>query len=63
NDPSPFHRLFVDPLSRAMFSSNGKDFEFLQQRRSEGIDIHDAVYELALLRFPDEMEALASWHH
>nr|WP_232479353.1 hypothetical protein [Aeromonas salmonicida] len=46
-----------------MFSSNGKDFEFLQQRRAEGVDIHDAVYELALLRFPDEMEALASWHH
>ena len=63
NDTSSFHRLFVDPLSRAMFSSNGKDFEFLQQRRAEGVDIHDAVYELALLRFPDEMEALASWHH
>ena len=62
NDTSSFHRLFVDP-SRAMFSSNGKDFEFLQQRRAEGVDIHDAVYELALLRFPDEMEALASWHH
>lgn len=61
NDSSSFHRLFVDPLSRAMFSSNGKDFEFLQQRRAEGADIHDAVYELALLRFPEEMEVLEAW--
>ena len=61
NDSSSFHRLFVDPLSRAMFSSNGKDFEFLQQRRADGADIHDAVYELALLRFPEEMEVLEAW--
>lgn len=63
NDISSFHRLFVDPLSRAMFSSNGKDFEFLQSRRREGVDIHDAVYELACLRYPDEMEALETWNH
>ncbi|HHQ4545262.1 TPA: type IV secretion system protein TraC [Aeromonas veronii] len=63
NDTSSFHRLFVDPLSRAMFSSNGKDFEFLQMRRAEGVDIHDAVYELACMRYPEEMEALESWTH
>lgn len=61
NDTSSFHRLFVDPLSRAMFSSNGKDFEFLQARRAEGVDIHDAVYELACLRYPAEMETLTAW--
>jgi len=61
NDTSSFHRLFVDPLSRAMFSSNGKDFEYLQARRAAGVDIHDAVYELANLRYPEEMEALEAW--
>lgn len=62
NDTSSFHRLFVDPLSRAMFSSNGRDFEFLQAQRREGVDIHDAVYELAKLRYPEEMEALEAWN-
>ncbi|MGE4687767.1 type IV secretion system protein TraC [Yersinia enterocolitica] len=61
NDTSSFHRLFVDPLSRAMFSSQGKDFEFLQQKRSQGVDIHEAVYELALRNFPEEMQELENW--
>lgn len=63
NDTSSFHRLFVDPLSRAMFSSKGEDFEFLQSRRAAGADIHDAVYELACRNFPAEMEVLESWSH
>lgn len=58
---SSFHRLFVDPLSRAMFSSRGSDFEFIQQKRRQGWDIHDAVYELARRNFPAEMEELESW--
>jgi hypothetical protein len=31
-----WHRLFVDPLSRAMYSSKGPDFEYMQARRQEG---------------------------
>jgi len=58
---SSFHRLFVDPLSRAMFSSRGVDFEFIQEKRAQGWDIHDAVYELAKLNYPDEMEELEAW--
>ncbi|WP_263071033.1 TraC family protein, partial [Enterobacter huaxiensis] len=61
NDTCSFHRLFVDPLSRAMFSSQGKDFEFIQQRRREGVAIHNAVYELAWRNFPEEMEELENW--
>ena len=53
-----WHRLFVDPLSRAMYSSKGADFEFIQARRKEGVDIHDAVYELACRNFPAEMAEL-----
>ena len=61
NDTCSFHRLFVDPLSRAMFSSQGKDFEYIQQRRREGVAIHNAVYELAWRNFPEEMEELENW--
>lgn len=58
---SSFHRLFVDPLSRAMFSSRGVDFEFIQQKRELGWDIHDAVYELAKRNYSEEMEELEAW--
>lgn len=58
NDTCSFHRLFVDPLSRAMFSSKGNDFEFIKQCRAEGMDIHDAVYQLALRNFGPEMQEL-----
>ncbi|SMG59785.1 type IV secretion system protein TraC [Cedecea sp. NFIX57] len=56
-----WHRLFVDPLSRAMYSSSGKDFEYIRQRRAEGASIHDAVYELAHRNFPEEMARLERW--
>ncbi|MCP9269144.1 type IV secretion system protein TraC [Xenorhabdus sp. XENO-1] len=52
---SSWHRLFVDPLSRAMYSSKGEDFEFIQQKQREGVSIHDAVYQLACRNFPHEM--------
>ncbi|WP_339056747.1 type IV secretion system protein TraC [Candidatus Regiella endosymbiont of Tuberolachnus salignus] len=61
NDSRSFHRLFVDPLSRAMFSSNGRDFEFIRDQRRKGVDIHTAVYALAQRNFPEEMEALELW--
>ncbi|HBT8604827.1 TPA: conjugal transfer protein TraC, partial [Klebsiella pneumoniae] len=51
---------FVDPLSRAMYSSKGPDFEYMQARRQEGVDIHDAVYGLACRNFKDEMAELES---
>ncbi|HHD2845806.1 type IV secretion system protein TraC [Klebsiella quasipneumoniae subsp. similipneumoniae] len=55
-----WHRLFVDPLSRAMYSSKGPDFEYMKARRQEGVDIHDAVYGLACRNFKDEMAELES---
>ncbi|MFR6577932.1 MAG: helicase HerA domain-containing protein, partial [Klebsiella pneumoniae] len=55
-----WHRLFVDPLSRAMYSSKGPDFEYMKARRQEGVDIHDAVYGLACRNFKEEMAELES---
>ncbi len=60
-DITSWHRLFVDPLSRAMFSSKGEDFEFIKTKRQGGAHIHEAVYELANRNFPDEMKELESW--
>jgi conjugal transfer ATP-binding protein TraC len=58
---SSWHRLFVDPLSRAMYSSKGEDFEFIRRKRQAGVDIHDAVYALACRNFSEEMNALEHW--
>ncbi|TDN51495.1 type IV secretion system protein TraC [Scandinavium goeteborgense] len=60
NDSSTFHRLFLDPLSRAMYSSTGQDFEFIRSRREQGMDIHDAVWDLAWHKWPDEMRELVA---
>lgn len=54
----PRHRLFVDPLSRAMYSSDGPDFEFVQQKRKEGLSIHEAVWQLAWKKSGPEMASL-----
>ncbi|MGY1001292.1 conjugal transfer protein TraC, partial [Klebsiella pneumoniae] len=43
-----------------MYSSIGQDFEYMQARRQEGVDIHDAVYGLACRNFKDEMAELES---
>ncbi|WP_199635043.1 type IV secretion system protein TraC (plasmid) [Serratia sp. PAMC26656] len=56
-----WHRLFVDPLSRAMYSSQGQDFEFMQARREQGVSVHDAVYELAHRNFGEEMMRIERW--
>ncbi|WP_447876392.1 type IV secretion system protein TraC [Serratia fonticola] len=56
-----WHRLFVDPLSRAMYSSDGEDFEFVQRRRREGLTIHEAVWELAWQKSGPEMASLERW--
>lgn len=58
---SSWHRLFVDPLSRAMYSSQGKDFEFIQRHREQGVTVHDAVYALAQRNFNEEMARLEKW--
>jgi predicted phosphohydrolase len=54
--------VLAGDISWAMrLTDTRKDFEFLQMRRAEGVDIHDAVYELACRNFPTEMEVLEAW--
>ncbi len=53
------HRLFVDPLSRAMYSSKARILSTCK-RAGRRVDIHDAVYGLACRNFKDEMAELES---
>ena len=57
NDSSSFIAC-LSTLSRAMFSSNGKDFEFLQQRRADGLIFTMPSMSWHYFRFPEEMEVL-----
>jgi conjugal transfer ATP-binding protein TraC len=54
-----WHRLFVDPLSRAMYSSKGPDFEYMKARRRRGRYPRCGV-RLACRNFKDEMAELES---
>lgn len=58
---SSFHRLFVDPVTRAMFSSKGVDFEFMQNAQKGGAAPEEAAYLLAEKDFGAELKELEEW--
>lgn len=60
-DQSSFHRLFVDPVTRAMFSSKGTDFAFMQQAQKAGATAEEAAYLLAQREFGEELKELEEW--
>lgn len=41
-----------------MYSSDGPDFEFVQQKRKEGLSIHETVWQLAWKKSGPEMASL-----
>ena len=58
---SSFHRLFVDPITRAMFSSRGEDFAYMQNAQKAGATSEEAAYLLAEKKFGDELRELEEW--
>ena len=58
---SSFHRLFVDPVTRAMFSSRGEDFAFMQEAQKAGATAEEAAWLLAQKEFGDELKELEEW--
>ncbi|MBU5687488.1 type IV secretion system protein TraC, partial [Citrobacter sp. S44_ASV_140] len=58
---SSFHRLFVDPVTRAMFSSRGEDFAYMQNAQKAGATSEEAAYLLAERKFGDELHELEEW--
>ncbi|MDH2371671.1 type IV secretion system protein TraC [Providencia rettgeri] len=58
---SSFHRLLTDPISRALYSTDGDDFQFRENRMAEGLSQQAALLALAQRKFPQEMETLSQW--
>ena len=42
-----FNRLFVDPFSRVMFSSSGKDFGAVQKYQAQGFSLAESISKVA----------------
>lgn len=55
---SSFHRLLLDPLRNALFSSRGEDFTYREKRFAEGASIQQIVMEMAQKADPELMEKL-----
>jgi conjugal transfer ATP-binding protein TraC len=49
-----FHRLFVDPFSRVMFSSAGKEFEAVQKYKTAGFSITESILKVAQENYANE---------
>ena len=51
---SSFHRLFVDPFSRVMYSSSGQEFEAVERLRRNGLSIVQAIDQVARTKYQEE---------
>ncbi|PSW23657.1 type IV secretion system protein VirB4 [Photobacterium phosphoreum] len=51
-----FHRLFANPWSRMLFSTEPKEFEYVEKLIAEGLSEEEAVTKAAWHFFPDEMQ-------
>jgi len=49
-----FHRLFVDPFSRVMFSSAGKEFEAVKRYKDSGLTTAESIMKVAKENYPNE---------
>ena len=49
-----FCRLFVDPFSRVMFSSSGKEFAAVEDYQKQGLSITTSILKVAKENYPDE---------
>jgi conjugal transfer ATP-binding protein TraC len=50
-----FHRLFVDPFSRVLYSSDGKEFSAVEQYKNQGFSLTDAIAQVAQHKFGKEL--------
>ena len=51
----------VDPISRALFSTDGEDFQFRENMMAQGLSQQEVLLKLAQHKFPQEMETLTQW--
>ena len=57
NGISSFHRLFVDPFTRVLLSSDGDDYQAVLNYVAQGLDLIDAVSQVASLHYGDSHAA------
>ena len=55
NANTSFHRLFVDPITRALCSSQGEHFAFMQEQQKHGASSDQAAYMLAQRIYKEEL--------
>jgi conjugal transfer ATP-binding protein TraC len=49
-----FCRLFVDPFSRVMFSSAGKEFAAVEEYQKQGLSMTESILKVAQENYPNE---------
>ena len=49
-----FCRLFVDPFSRVMFSSAGKEFTAVKEYQEQGLSIAESILKVAKENYGEE---------
>lgn len=57
---SRFHRLFLDPFSRIMYSSKAEEHQAVKTLVDQGMSISEAIWEVANQIFGDEISAIKS---
>ncbi|NEG64310.1 type IV secretion system protein TraC [Pantoea agglomerans] len=62
-EQSSFYRVFVDPVTRAMFSTTGRDYEWMTEAQKAGATSEEAAYLLACEphMYQAEMRELERW--
>lgn len=53
-----FHRLFLDPFSRIMFSSKAEEHQAVKELTQSGLRIEQAIQTVASTLFADEIQAV-----
>lgn len=48
---SSFHRLFLNPFAKVLFSSDGEEYEAVERYRGQGLSIIDAVKKVVEVRY------------
>ena len=51
-----FHRLFLDPFSRVMFSSRAQEHQAVKDLVDQGVRVSDAIRQVAEILYSKEME-------
>jgi len=62
---SSFHRLFLDPFQRVMYSSRADEHQAIQKMVASGLSVADAIAKLANQLYAEEIKAIEQlrWCH